>query len=125
MVLFICMDGEEWIAKPDRPFGQLQLDLYRRAFNRNEKVFDVSLTMKSYAQRTYVSQKSWRGIVERVNAMELATLEDIAHTRAACVSETLQMASAFKPTLEGLTAMFEKYETMISYFHFRCLPFTG
>lgn len=119
MVLFIEHKNDTWIAKPDRPFGKLQLELYDEAFKINEKDFNVSIERMILEDRTYVSKKSWSKLVEKVESMSLEKMESVATEREEIVKKLLDYALSFTPNAQGVSKAFQLYEEMISFFHFR------
>ncbi|MDO8459871.1 MAG: hypothetical protein Q7S74_02055, partial [Nanoarchaeota archaeon] len=106
MVLFIEEEGETWIAKPDRDFGRLQLDLYEGAFRVNEKDFDCDLDLKVFDNRTYVSKSSWFNLVEKVRNLTLEEMEGILSERCNCVQKYIDFAGNFPINGFGLEEMF-------------------
>lgn len=119
MVLFIEYKDDTWIAKPDRPFGKLQLDLYDSAFRINEEMFSCPIEREVMEDRTYVSKRSWSNLTDKIEAMSLEEMEKVVRERQEAVKTLMDYALSFQANPEGISKAFEFYERMISFFHFR------
>ena len=119
MVLFIEHDGGTWVAKPDRPFGKLQLDLYDSAFKKDEEMFSCPLELEVLDNRIYVSMRSWGALTQKIEGLSLEEMEDITRQRETAVRELVDYASGLVPEPDNLARLFELYERAVSYFHFR------
>jgi|GEM_PF-6837510 len=119
MVLFIQHEGERWIAKPDRSFGKLQLDLYDNAFKINEEMFKIQIKRKIIEDRTYVSEKTWSKVVDKIKFVNLEEIEQITNKRRESIQNLMDYITYPEPTPNKLIRTFSLYETMVSYFHFR------
>lgn len=119
MVLNITIENKEWLAKPDRDFGRLQLDLYNDAFKLNEKMFDCPLELMLFDNRTYVSKESWSELIKRLSSLTLNELSEINNERINSVNSFLDDSKNFIPDKEGFNNLFHEYSKAVSYFHIR------
>jgi hypothetical protein len=117
--LFVEHKNDTWIAKPDRPFGKLQRDLYEGAFRVDEKMFGCTIDIETMNDRLYVSKSSWQRLVDLVDGLSLENMESLVGQRKSDVESFMRCAKDAKIGGVGFGELFAKYESAVAHFHFR------